>query len=62
MDLKDLSERMKVLKKAVENDPPTTVVGLLRSLKDAAAPGEDALRVSRPRVTGPDPADPLIHG
>lgn len=45
MDLKDLAERMKVLKKAVENDPTTTVVGLLKGLKDAAAPAEDALRV-----------------
>lgn len=46
MDTKDLAERMKALKKAVETDPTTTVVGLLKSLKEAAAPTEDGLRVS----------------
>lgn len=48
MNEQELSEKVRLLNKAVTGaEPPSTIVGMLDGLKKADSPSEHTLRVSR---------------
>ncbi len=54
MDERELTTRIKALNKAVgDNEPSTSILGLMETLKRAGAPSEEVLRVGSPSFLPP---------